>query len=752
MKRNIVKTFFLVILLFSISGDAMAQLRMKRMIQSGSPLKFMKAHPEYIYLNKPEEDNVTGFTYYISETLNPRGAGLNNNNYYILIESFDHNEKPKALIWDGVLKQKLVKKMTTSTKRVIYFNNTFILDQKNLLTFLGFDEKFKFAIKCGLSSNGSSYAKNWWQKHTISGNFTAFANIDVKTEWTQNPSQWLKDKLAEDKTHRNICIQDPASLTGTYGWFFDIKNNLSKENDEKFNCFYEPKLYLWKDEDHSIPLNFCKVVGTELSYYPDMNRDEARYDNVVKLSESLKPDIHQYYFLDWSALADVKEAEKLPEGKVRLKAYYTVDLNAKTGKHRKGHVLISMGENGVLTLDIDRSDPRQLCPPHKYEVVGNADTYTINNSVLSSKTQSSLPSTVALPLCEKQLELLRQDAYDGSVYYISREPANSDLWEFAMKGDNKYELFDDYYNDNKSYSRVMEFIEKLNEKVKSRNMPYTFMLPTFEELKKYASNNDEFKSYYPSFVDSICIYSKDGDPLTLGQYMEWNDKASVYFFGGTLKDKEKLGGFLLNDSTNRVQFYLKAIPDSQQKEVRKSSVTRFGLLRKLVKRCSKCGKEIYSYKRSKAQTVQEMIESVGDVEDFNAIKFAYELFLTNDYDKAIEIATKNGFVEQGKKSKTFYWAIREKGDKVVLGVSRLNKKYTTLYKIDVNVNKWTDESIVDCLKELGFSKSNENTRSLAGNPVVTRIYVNPTGKEKVEFETFHGSNVVKIINFEWASE
>ena len=201
-------------------GQAMAQLRMKQMRQSGFPSKFIKAHPEYIYLNKPEEDYVTGFSYLISESLNPRGLGLNNSNYWIILESFDHNDKPKALIWDGNFKQRLAKRMNTTSKKVVYFINDFILDKNNLLTFVGVDEKYKYSIKCALSANGTTYAKGKWQKHTFQGNFFSWVTPKVKVNLTHYPAYWLKNKLAVDKTHLNKCLQDPSTLVGTAGWFF----------------------------------------------------------------------------------------------------------------------------------------------------------------------------------------------------------------------------------------------------------------------------------------------------------------------------------------------------------------------------------------------------------------------------------------------------------------------------------------------------------------------------------------------------
>lgn len=135
--------------------------------------------------------------------------------------------------------------------------------------------------------------------------------------------------------------------------------------------------------------------------------------------------------------------------------------------------------------------------------------------------------------------------------------------------------------------------------------------------------------------------------------------------------------------------------------------------------------------------------------DFNAIKFAYEMFLLDNYDKIIEISKENGFVEKDSKYKTQYFALRNKGRKPMLIISKWKKKDIKLKEINICVNKWSDDEIVDCLIELGFKETGTKNRSLADTPVVDRIFENDNGTQRIVFETYHGTNIVKTVNFYW---
>lgn len=139
-------------------------------------------------------------------------------------------------------------------------------------------------------------------------------------------------------------------------------------------------------------------------------------------------------------------------------------------------------------------------------------------------------------------------------------------------------------------------------------------------------------------------------------------------------------------------------------------------------------------------------------EDFNAIKFAYEMFLMDDYDKIIEIAHENEFVEKGKKSQTNFFATRKKGRSPVINMSRWRKKSTKLYLIEIYVNKWTDKEIVDCLNDLGFKESAIEKRLLVDTPVENRVFVNKMGTQRIDFEIYYGVDIVKKVLFKWTSK
>lgn len=639
MKRVIIKTIVLMALFLFASGDAMAQFNLKKMTQKGSPSKFMRAHPDYIYLNKPEADNVTGFWYLISESLNPAALGLNSANYWIILESFDPDNKPKTLLWDGNIKQRLVKRMTTTSKKVVYFLNMNILDEMNLLTFVGWDEKYKFIIKCGLSGDGATYARGKWQKFTFQGELFSWITPDVKVELTLTPAQWLTDKLAKDKTHLNKCLQTPSTLIGTAGWFFDIKNNLESSFVQKYGLTYEPVIQLWKDEGLSIPLNFCKMAGTELTYHPDMNREEADFNNVIYLEKEFPSLTHQYYFLDWATFADVDDAETLPNGKILLKAYYSVRLNAKNNTHVKGHSVYDMAEFGSISLEaevvnenqkqdnpnntlkhrIDNRppgppndstgslrpfiipDPRPLCPPHKYEIVSEKEFLVKRVPKVISTPKSTLPQTINLNFGDQKVELRQQTADDQSICYITKNEVSIDLWTYFMHEFNGYI----------SYNEALDFLDTVNEKAREASIPYSFTFPTFDEMKAYIKMHDDFNAYSPIFVDSVQMCDSKGEVISIEQYKKFINKSGVRLVGGCLEDKTKFVTVGMDEKPQEIVIFLKAIPDNQQMEVKKTSITRIGLMTTILRRCKKCGKTINEIKRSKYKTIQQMIEKLN---------------------------------------------------------------------------------------------------------------------------------------------
>lgn len=710
MKRTF--CFLIAVMMFATSVPIMAQLRMKSITRNGSPVKFMKEHPEYIYLNKPDEDCVTGFNYYISELLNPSGLGLNNNNYYIIIESFDHNEKPKALIWDGAIKQKLVKKMTTSNKRVVYFNNISILDEKNLLSFQGILEKYKYTIMCGLSSDGVSYARGKWQKHTSTGSITVFTNLSVKTDWSDNPSLWLSNKTVAEKSNNITISQNPETLSGTKGWFFDVKNEVSQKHNNRFAFSYNPEIQLWKDEFHSIPLNFCKMEGTELTFHPDMDRSRASFDNVIKLEGLSKPDSRQLYFMDQSVFADFQDVEKLPDGGIKMTAYYTVSLNGQMGKNTKGHILTDMEEAGSITLIIHKGekDPRDLCPPHVYEMV--SDNKTIHKSRNSdvSSPKSEHPKTMKIDFNNSTMEFVRQTNSDGLIYFIAQSPVDYNFWQDVYQGDNPF-IEVELYNHNRSFNQVLDFIEKLNEETRKKNLAYSFCLPTFDELKAYYTTNQIYNDL-PSYVDSIQIMTTTGKQLTLDQYRNLENKSEVPLFGSVIDEQQNLKIIPLNDSITRTQFYLKAIPDSQLKYRKYSSVMVAGLMKMVVYKCKKCGAEIYNFSRAKGKSLVENSKVFQEYSsDLNVFDFCNSLIRLQNID-----LIRNKILEKGwrvyledKKGVTY----KSSDNKYKLDVKKKNKKDVIADRIVLRPDNITLEEAFKAISELGYkcTDKKENCQS-----------------------------------------
>ena len=343
-----------------------------------------------------------------------------------------------------------------------------------------------------------------------------------------------------------------------------------------------------------------------------------------------------------------------------------------------------------------------LCPPHRYEIVSENGFSSKKVSENTSAPESSLPPTISYSLGKNKVELCRMEAADGSVYYISRKPVNSDLWGYAMIGDNSYDLSDPLFYNDKCYNRVMDFFVKLNEKTRNQNIPFSFMLPSFEELKEYATNPD-FDGSHPSFVDSIMI-SNFGEPLTLEQYMALKNKTGVSLLGGILKGRDIFEGVSLNDSSKTIQFYLKAVPDNQQMEVEKSSVTRIGLLKTVLMRCKKCGKTVNVFRRSKAQTIQQMIESVDeeDSEDDNNYSFCNNLIrLSEESLIHNRLFVKKWRVDRGDGKVANYTS---SDGKYKIMVKKNKKKDTNVESVELKFEDTNADDIFQAIKELGYKE------------------------------------------------
>ena len=137
--------------------------------------------------------------------------------------------------------------------------------------------------------------------------------------------------------------------------------------------------------------------------------------------------------------------------------------------------------------------------------------------------------------------------------------------------------------------------------------------------------------------------------------------------------------------------------------------------------------------------------------EFNAIKFSYNLFLLNDYELDVEIANEKGFVCERKNIKTRYFGQRSIGKNEFLTLERLFKKDKELYKIEINVNKWTDEEIINCLSDMGFTESRRENSYLISTPILSRFYLNKEGNQEIEFWLYKGTNIVKNLIYRWTT-
>lgn len=149
----------------------------------------------------------------------------------------------------------------------------------------------------------------------------------------------------------------------------------------------------------------------------------------------------------------------------------------------------------------------------------------------------------------------------------------------------------------------------------------------------------------------------------------------------------------------------------------------------------------------------------GNDDDFNAIEFTYKMFLMNNFDKVHKCAVENGFVSYYKKVKVDFIGAREKGRKVVLSMYRPSKKDTVLTKVQINLNTWSDDEIVKCLKELGFSESGSDfsVDNLTGETRPYRLFYDESGKHRAEFEEYSntsgfGPETIRNVIFRWETE
>lgn len=361
------RLLFLIIALIPLTMASQNNfLKFDMCSQDGSPANFKKQHPEYIYMNEPDPEVVTGFDYLISTVINPSSVGLNSNNFFIIMESLDQNKSPKALIWDGTLKQKIVKRMTGTKRRVVFFFNLFKIEDK-----LGYDEMAQthHKMKYGLSSNGIAYARGLSATRSFNATHSSFPSPSVTVEWTENPVRWQQQKKTADQSGHAFFFQDASTLDGTKGWFFDVLFKVegsssagSHDRYTKFGLTHHMELQLFKDKKCTQPLNVRKVTGGEQTYCKGKTLNSTATGNVIQLNSKYDPQMHQYYFLDQAALSGAKERETLSNGKIRLTAYYKVDAHLSrdfTVNAINGPLFINSPKDGILTLELTPEEAKE---------------------------------------------------------------------------------------------------------------------------------------------------------------------------------------------------------------------------------------------------------------------------------------------------------------------------------------------------------------------------------------------------------
>lgn len=453
------KLLFLILLLLT-AGDSMAQLKMKEDWLNESPMSFMKKHPDYIFLNMPFKPNNYGFHhYFISETLNPAAVGLKNNNYYIILESFDAYGNYKPLIpYSNEFRSRLFYKMNTSSQRVVFFIDTDALFENNLLDLVKDDDgwHYKYYLKYGLSADGRRYAGNT-EYTTMRETISNYVYAKAETTWTLDAGTTQSTCRNKRKNAGDyyLELQPSTALSGAKGCLFEVKvpSYQTRTGKKVYNVTFRPKLALYKDE------NYTQLVKTI-----DLG---TVYDN--------PRDTYIYYLLDNSVMKSLGPLYTTTSGRKFHKLYYIVRLNEQY-KPVPAHVLYTFLAKGSIELEASK---------HEHDLYNTVEFYMdTKQKRIGRYDEYADTCSTAIGQQRVKLEKVKHPDVDMPNFYISDKPITKGMWAAVMgeKDTHNFSPSDDEPFSDISYLEATKFIKALNELEKERGGTKEYFLPSSRQL------------------------------------------------------------------------------------------------------------------------------------------------------------------------------------------------------------------------------------------------------------------------------
>ena len=479
------KLLFLILLLLAAS-DSIAQLTMKYQHIEGRASDFLKKHPDYIALNDPVCPDCINFSCLISETLNPAALGLNNRDYYIAVETYDPYDNLKNLIWyNGKFWPRLFVKMNTASQKVVYFLNLRELENKDLLDFVEIDNSlhFKFYVKYGLSADCKHYARGRFYVRPISGRLWSYVSPKVNVEWTDDALSSLsyKSALRKNEGKRVIEVPSPHNLYGSKGWLMEVKiPSIPKEYSERFGVIYYPKIYLWKDEKHTIPLN---VITNNRGY-----RSNTIDLGIIRENRETN---YIYYFLHSSVVEQAENNTALSNEEKVYKVYYTLSLNEKKNYVPERDLYVYT-DKGV----IEKERPKQEC----FNYVAPAFMLLLSPF---SKYESVMNKN-NIGICRHNNEHPGVGPTFDNIYYATRGKCFED---------GSIDLMNVYKGRSDEINHIEVYGEKLSEHLCTLKEDLKTMRFVYEKSYTHKHYITQYSSYYENYLVDKYIKLLENDSL-----------------------------------------------------------------------------------------------------------------------------------------------------------------------------------------------------------------------------------------------